>query len=317
MSETVLIVPIARIKVIDRTRKHPEEKIHELQDSIKQLGLLHPITIDSNYKLLAGERRLLAHKNMGLTAIKCIMQEDSENKDQKWYIELDENVKRLDLTWYERAQLEKKIFDLQKENDPSWNQRKQQKLVHPVSLGGASSVNMRLQLAEALETMPELANYTTQEEAFKELKRYEEHEAKMALVLRKPKDIEEAPLWAEEHYKIGDAINGMGTFLKGQPHSQGKAFQFAEVDPPYGVDLHRRKGRNSDNQSMEEYLEWDDFPKLFETTASLVKDCLEPHAFAVFWYGMSRHQEVLGILRRVGWTVPDIPAIWYKGEIGQ
>jgi len=56
---------------------------------------------------------------------------------------------------------------------------------------------------------------------------------------------------------------------------------------------------------------------LFETTASLVKDCLEPHAFAVFWYGMSRHQEVLEILRRVGWSVPDIPAIWYKGEVGQ
>jgi|SRR5262245_25738229 len=312
----IQLIAVDEIKVKDRSRVDMGN-IHELQESIRKKGLLQPITVDAHKFLLAGERRLIAHKNLGWKHINCIVRKDDE-KLTKLEIELDENARRKDLAWPERARLEKKIWELQKEKDPKWSQRQQQRVYHPET-GTASNmmVSMRLELADALETMPELANHSTQEEAYKELKRYEEVETKIAMVLKKSKDIEEAPKWAEEHYVIGDAFNGMANFLKTQPHSKGQAFQFAEVDPPYGVDLHRRKGRNANSQSMEEYLEWEDFPKLFETSAKLTYECLDPHAFAIFWYGMSRHQEVLDILRRVGWNVPDIPAIWYKGEVGQ
>jgi ParB family chromosome partitioning protein len=309
----VVEVPLDKIKVKDRARADMGEKeMRELEESIREYGLIQPISIDTNYNLLAGERRLRAHRSLGLTTISCVVRPDAK-KVAKLELELDENIRRKDLTWPERARLEKRIWDLRVETDPSWAVRDQQK-VHGASLG---TISMRLQLAEALETMPDLEKYDTQEEAFKELKRWEETETRFMMDLKKTEEQTEAPKWADEHYVIGDAINGMAGLVKAQLHQRGQAFHFAEVDPPYGVDLHRRKGRNANDSSMEEYLEWEDFPKLFETTARLVYECLAPNAFGVFWYGMSRHQEVLDILRRVGWAVSDIPAIWHKGEVGQ
>jgi DNA modification methylase len=305
-------VPVDKIKVKDRARSDLGDLL-SLQDSIESKGLLQPITVDYNYNLLAGERRLEAHKKLKLPVIQCVVRSDSD-RVTKLEIEYDENVCRKDLAWPERARLEKKIFEMHLERDPDWGVQKQHRRYPDGPAVG--TISMRLQLAEAMETMPDLADLTL-DEAYKELKRYEEDEHRKMMELKKTKEFTESPTWADEHYMIGDAINGMQDFLKTQPHSLGRAFQFAEVDPPYGVNLHKRKGRNANTSYMEEYFEWEDYPKLFELTARLVKDCLEPNAFAVFWYGMSWHREVLDILRAVGWHVPDIPAIWHKGEVGQ
>jgi ParB-like nuclease domain/DNA methylase len=306
-------IPVNEIKVKDRAR-HEIGNLLGLQDSIQAKGLLQPITIDHDRNLLAGERRLQAHKNLGIEHILCVVR-DNDDKVTKVEIEYDENIRRKNLTWQEQCRLEKKIFELRKERDPNWTIRKQFR--EEPDGPHIGTISERLQLAEAMETMPDLAERMSMDEAFKEMKRYEEDEARLTMELRKTKEFTEAPTWADEHYVVGDALNGMAAFLKTHPHSQGKAFQFAEVDPPYGVNLHKRKGRNSNDQSMEEYLEWEDYPKLFELTARLVFECMDPNAFAIFWYGMSRHHEALTILRSVGWYVPDIPAIWHKGEVGQ
>ena len=308
-------IPVAQIRVKDRFRKEMGD-LASLQASIAQYGLIQPISVDVHMNLLAGERRLQAHKNLGVAHINCVIRDDHDTATKK-EIELHENVCRKDLSWPERCRLEHSIFELKKEKDPNWSIRKQQGIYTEGSLGaGKSQIAVRLELAEALETMPDLANWETQEDAYKELKKYEAEQSRN-LLRAKTADVGKAPEWAEQHYIIGDAFNGMASLIKKQLHSRGEAFHFAEVDPPYGVELHRRKSRNSDNSAMEEYLEWEDFPKLFELTAQLVHECLAPHAFAVFWYGMSRHQEVLDILRRVGWYVSDIPAVWYKGDVGQ
>ena len=58
-------VPIDEIKVLaDRTRTSKEKKtdMDRLVDSIKKLGLFHPILVDGNYNLIAGFRRLTAYK---------------------------------------------------------------------------------------------------------------------------------------------------------------------------------------------------------------------------------------------------------------
>lgn len=305
-------IPLAEIKVKDRARQDLGD-IEGLAESILEKGLLQPITVDEHYYLRAGERRYRAHQAAGLPTILAIVRPGAGKLDAL-EIELLENVQRKDLTWPEQARLEKKIFDLMVAKDPSWSQRDQQE----VRGDSKSSINRRLQLAEALETMPELADYDNQDDAWKEYKRFEEEVAVNIMAAKKiPQHISDAPKWAADHYKIGDAFEGMEKLLATQLHSRGVPFHFAEVDPPYGVDLHRRKSRNTSSSLMDEYQEWEDYPQLFERTARLVYECLGPNAFAVFWYGMSRHGETLDILRSVGFGVPDIPAIWNKGEVGQ
>jgi ParB family transcriptional regulator, chromosome partitioning protein len=59
---------IENIKVVDRYRKE-FGSIENLASSIKELGLLHPPIIDSNYRLIDGERRIKAHMLLGLDEV--------------------------------------------------------------------------------------------------------------------------------------------------------------------------------------------------------------------------------------------------------
>ncbi len=58
-------VPIEEIKRKDGRRKLDTDHVKELADSIQELGLLNPITIDREYFLIAGLHRLEAAKMLG------------------------------------------------------------------------------------------------------------------------------------------------------------------------------------------------------------------------------------------------------------
>lgn len=60
-------VAIASIKVGYRHRRDlgDDDDIAWLASSITDIGLLHPITVDENRRLLAGARRLTACKKLG------------------------------------------------------------------------------------------------------------------------------------------------------------------------------------------------------------------------------------------------------------
>ena len=58
------LVSIRKIKVRNRYRKNLGD-IKSLAASIKELGLLHPIVVRPDGRLIAGERRLAACKRLG------------------------------------------------------------------------------------------------------------------------------------------------------------------------------------------------------------------------------------------------------------
>lgn len=297
-------VPIDKIIVRDRARIDKGD-IEFLAQSIKDKGLLQPITVDQNMRLIAGERRVLAHKHLGAQLITAVIRQVHDKVDAL-EIELVENIARKDLSWPERARLEAKIMNYKLSVDKNWTQVEQAKMT------GSSqpAVSRRLQLAEAIEVLPELADYQTEDEAFKAYKKLEEGMVIDMMKKRIPKEVLDAVDKASEHYIVGDAFEGMSRIAS-------DTFHFAEVDPPYGVDLHGRKSRNSDDTEMETYTEWPDYELKFTETVRQVYRLLRPHSFAVFWYGMSWHCQVMAILRANGFSIPDIPAIWYKGDSGQ
>lgn len=94
-------VSIASINVGER-RREDKGNIEELASSIKKYGLLHPIVIDEDGHLVAGERRLLACKSLGWSEVEVqSLGELSETELRE--IELEENLRRKDLTAYERS----------------------------------------------------------------------------------------------------------------------------------------------------------------------------------------------------------------------
>jgi ParB family chromosome partitioning protein len=82
-----------------------EERLKELSESIKRHGLLQPVTVirdnDDSYILVAGERRLRAHKLAGIDKIKAVITNIEELQLRE--VALIENIQRDDLNIIELA----------------------------------------------------------------------------------------------------------------------------------------------------------------------------------------------------------------------
>lgn len=96
----VINAPVAKISV-------PENRLRELRDyeglaeSMQALGLLQPITVSEAGVLVSGRHRLEAAKSLGWESIPAFVVEDDALANR--LIEIDENLKRLDLTVWEQA----------------------------------------------------------------------------------------------------------------------------------------------------------------------------------------------------------------------
>lgn len=91
-----------------------EEQLNELADSIREHGVLQPVTIedakDGSFYIIAGERRTRASLIVGLEKIPVQLKKYSDEK--KLEIALIENIQRADLNAIEEAQAYYKLMEL-------------------------------------------------------------------------------------------------------------------------------------------------------------------------------------------------------------
>lgn len=113
----VKYVNIDNITVGNRLRNINEESVDSLIESIEVVGLINPITIDKNKRLIAGNHRLEACKQLGWTKIPVTFKKYKDKKIKKLkirLIEIDENLRNSPLTILERAEHlaeRKKIYE--------------------------------------------------------------------------------------------------------------------------------------------------------------------------------------------------------------
>jgi len=90
-----------------------EEALLELSNSIKELGIIQPITVrkleDETFQLISGERRLRASKLAGLTKIIAFIRD--ANDQSMLEMALVENIQREDLNSIEVAITYKRLID--------------------------------------------------------------------------------------------------------------------------------------------------------------------------------------------------------------
>ncbi len=91
-----MLVPISEITVNPGRREARAENIRELADSISEVGLLNPITVDCGHTLIAGLHRLEAARLLGWSEIECTVS-DLDGL-QAELAEIDENFVRADLS---------------------------------------------------------------------------------------------------------------------------------------------------------------------------------------------------------------------------
>lgn len=297
--------------------------ISELADSIEANGLIHAVVVRNDGRtLIAGECRSAAMRLLhaegrtftyaGSTVpqgtIPCVPQ-GSLSEAQLLEIELEENIRRQDLTWQQRTQAIARLESIKEAQAAAEGRKVTTKelaadvLGIPITSSGGAQKTVReaRELARYLDD-PDVAKAKTQKEALKivEKKRVAEHRKKLAA-------------------EFGDTIQG-NSF----PHiiHEGRAedilptlpdntYTCLVADPPYGVDADKFGEQAAANHAYEDTYEYaiSLYKKLAEESTRICTDSAHLYAFC----DIGLFTEVSDIFRASGWTVWYRPLFWFKG----
>lgn len=121
--EKVFQIEVEKIKPnpYQPRRIFTEESLKELADSIREFGILQPLLVlrkeketekgtEVEYQLIAGERRLMAAKMLGLITVPAIIKRDLEDQ-KKLELALIENIQREDLGIISKAKAFEKLIN--------------------------------------------------------------------------------------------------------------------------------------------------------------------------------------------------------------
>ena len=114
-NEQVAYIAIERLSADPGQPRHnfDADKLAELAESIRQFGVMQPLlvtaTMDGDYRIVAGERRLRAAQLAGLGELPCIIRNYQERELAE--ISLIENIQREDLTALEEAAAYRNLLD--------------------------------------------------------------------------------------------------------------------------------------------------------------------------------------------------------------
>jgi len=186
---------IKDIIINKRLRKLNNEKVNQLAESIKEIGLLNPITVKGNV-LVAGLHRLEAVKKLNWEEIPTRqLEKDDELRTE--LAEIDENLVKADLTWQEEVKHLKRRKEIYEALYPEtkkgiagaiakWNSGIMPNATDKMSFAentahqiGKSerTIQRDIEIAEAIEEYPELENLKTKTDVLREIrkkKRFEE-----------------------------------------------------------------------------------------------------------------------------------------------
>ena len=106
LSTRVQYISVSRIRPNPQQprRSFSEEALEELAESIRQYGILQPLTVrraGEGFELVAGERRLRAARLAGLREVPCLVARVGE--EDSALLALIENLQRRDLDYWEEA----------------------------------------------------------------------------------------------------------------------------------------------------------------------------------------------------------------------
>lgn len=326
-------IKIKDIIIQDRDREYfDQQKMKELVESIQQVGLITPIAVSKEgdkYRLIAGERRVRAHKELGYEEIEAHILSPEDELEAK-IMELAENVKRQDLTPREEVEAILRIHEFmvkkygEKENprdpkDPGWSIRRTSEMVGK----SVSQVSRDLKLALVSESNPEIwDDAKDKRDAHKAFRRIVDSVKKSETAARieekireKPEDIRKKEL-IESYIVIpleGDDPMKGGFFKNDIPDG---VVDLVELDPPYG-DIIQNKFTVSVEQKerVREYNEIpsDLYPKFMKGMISEAYRILRKGGWLVCWFAPEPwFEDVYKWIREAGFDTRRLCGEWIK-----
>lgn len=284
----------------DRTRKEIEPKaIEELAESIQRIGLIHAPVVSREMVLVAGERRLTACESLGWDRI-TVQWADTLEPNELLSIEIEENIKRLDLPWQDQCDALLRYHNLQKEMHPEgWTQEDTAKAIGLAQ----SKVSDRLAVAQAVASGDERAA------SAKVLS------TAVGVVRRKNERAisDEAALLGlvEEVEKPTTPFSNMD-FNLWAPEYSGPPFNFIHCDFPYGINAD--KFDQAGAKSFGGYADTEEiYWQLVSTLTTNKERLLGKSGHILFWFSMKHYGKTLLALQDHFWVDP-YPVVWHKSD---
>ena len=300
-------IKLKDIKIGERYRKE-FLKIDELAQSIKEVGLIHPLTIDENNLLIAGERRYKACTMLNLEEVDVIYKKDLSDIKKK-ELEIEENLHRESFTWPEEVTAKAHLHKLKQQiygsavsghtTEGTW------KLEDTANALGESKsgVSQDIALARGIKAFPELLKEKSKTVAFKKLKDKQARIMEEMLATRlKEKGLISHP----------DVING--NCIEEMMKMQAGSVDLILTDPPYGIDIGNAQtfGRTSEQKTYEDsdHTTFDMLDKCIKEMYRVLKD--DRHMYMFF--AIDKYEPLIKLLVKHGFQVHHIPLIWEKGS---
>lgn len=299
MSDDLNLVLISAIKITrtmpdGRLRFREPENISALAASMKEFGQLQPIILDEDGELVAGMRRLTAAKSLGWTSVWAVLRSQLDDLTAR-SIELDENLQREQMSPVEKVKAIAELHRLKKIQDPNWGQSQTAQLAGMAR----ERVVEAIKLATMVEFFPELA----EAKSLNQMQSWALSKASSQVRMKEVKDAPELYKEIEEKIILGDSVEVIESLPKG-------FVKLILTDPPFGIDYDNRKAGTEGSitaykDDEESYLRLLGMaPSLFEV--------LQPDGWLVWFLGPTWYERAKDVFRAVGFTVDEIPIIWFR-----
>lgn len=309
-----MIISTELVKVEERIREDlgDKEEIPELMSSLLALGQLQPIIVrpgdNGKYILVAGERRLASARKLaeGGKAIKgygtgMIWAElrESQQAHVMLQMEFDENMKRKDFTYVEKARFIRKFHEtMLSQSGGQWTAE-----LTAVSLRlSPASISHYLRIEEAIKSDPGVAKAQTLSAAVKRMKTNEKLKVRMEAV---KEHADAAYRQAQDCARLGDALK----LIRDVPDSSVDLINF---DPPWGDDTGHKSNQN--HEGFDDDTETSD--SIINTLLPELFRVLKSDRFLIFWYRAWAYSDMVGRLEQAGFSLKfgRTPCIWFKPD---
>jgi ParB/RepB/Spo0J family partition protein len=275
-----------------------------LADSIKRLGLIHPVVITRELELVAGERRLEATRLLGHTHINCQYIDELDSYTRR-AVELEENIKRETLPWQDEAKAVLEYFEHRKSENPAWSQDDTAQALGLSQQTVGEKIKVARELLNGNGMVKDAPRYSTAIGIVRRAESRKDDEALAALTKRPPVPGEDEA--SPDSILVAD-------FNEWAPEYRGPKFNFLHCDFPYGIDANKFNqgsatlhGGYSDTE--EEY--W----ILLHTLAANLNTLCTESAHIMFWFSMHYYHDTMIFFETyTDFRMDPFPLIWMKSD---
>jgi len=298
--------------LVDRENRQRRDlvAISELAESISRLGLIHPIVITRKHELVAGERRLSACQRLGWTSI-AAQYVDEVEPERLQAIELEENIKRKDITWQDQCRAVREYHLLRQGQEFEWIAADTGTAIGLSERQTRDMLYVAEELAKGNKMVTEAPKFSTAEGIVRRARERQDEQA-----LSKMKETIGVREGNEEAAPPDSVLN---VDFKQWVHGHiAPRFNFIHCDFPYGVgaDTFNQGGATAHGGYEDTKETWE---ALIEALHTATKKICTPSAHLMFWFAMRKgdnrlYEPTARALEKMGWDINPQPLIWMKSD---